>query len=163
MRFVCRSESGSIKVKHGKKAKRSVRTIMSWIRKLIRNKSSEIDVRKFLDTEGFIGSSAKFDYLELHAIERPGWVQIYRFSVRVLDESERWRTLFGVIRDDQRNRRRVWLTESESEQLEKAKVWSEGLITLQRKPLTQWQRLFLTVFSVILGLAVWGAIISSLN
>ncbi|MCP4191397.1 MAG: hypothetical protein GY768_12300 [Planctomycetaceae bacterium] len=136
--------------------------MVTWIRKLIRNKSSEKDVRDFLDGEGFVGMSAKFYELELHAIERPGWVQIYRFSVRVSDQSGRWVSLFGVIRDDQRKSRKFWLTESESERKKKATDWSKGMISLERRPLSKLQCLFLIMVATVFGFALLGAILSSL-
>ena len=77
----------------------------------IRNRVTEKDLREWLDQAGFAGQFANIDELELHAIERPGWVQIFRFEVSVREseadaESERpWLNRWGVILDDERKRR----------------------------------------------------------
>jgi hypothetical protein len=49
---------------------------------LLANKTAERDIRAYLSQSGFSGRTARFEELELAAIERPGWVQIFRFRVR---------------------------------------------------------------------------------
>ena len=134
---------------------------MSLIQKLIRNRSSERDVRDYLDSHGYFGNSAKFDYLELHAIERPGWVQVFKFSVRVLDLQEKSCQLYGVVRDDERRGIRFFLAESEGEQSDVASEWSQGLITLCRQPITTIHYFLLALFAAVVFLAVFGAVVSN--
>ena len=100
---------------------------------LLRNRSTEKDVRDYLQNNGFQGPSARFDYLELEAIERPGWVQVFKFSVRVLDDEGRSRQRLGVARDDERKGIEVFLTESEDERDRVLAEWSAGLITLRQE------------------------------
>ncbi|MEM7453081.1 MAG: hypothetical protein AAF456_01885 [Planctomycetota bacterium] len=81
--------------------------------RIIGNRATEKDVRDWLNNNGYYGRSAKFQQLELHAIQRPGWKQVFRFTVEAKrkpssDEGEEtkdgeWVTLFGVVRDDERN------------------------------------------------------------
>ena len=47
---------------------------MNLLDRLIRNRGTEKDVRDYLDQQGWEGKFAQFDYLELFAIQRPGWV-----------------------------------------------------------------------------------------
>ncbi len=49
---------------------------------IIANKCTEKDLRDYLSQNGYFGRSAKFLKLDLAAIERPGWVQVYKFHVR---------------------------------------------------------------------------------
>ena len=49
----------------------------------IGNKSAEKDIRDWLAENGYLGKSAKFGEIELHAIKRPGWRQIFRFDFPV--------------------------------------------------------------------------------
>lgn len=89
---------------------------------IFKNRVTEKDIRQWLDANGFFGRSAEITDLELHAIKRPGWRQVFRFTAKSkLNEefesssivssakttpldppaSER-QTHFGVVLDDQR-------------------------------------------------------------
>jgi hypothetical protein len=68
----------------------------------LKNRVTEKDVRDWLSNNGFFGESARFGELELHAIQRPGWYQIYRFSAQVKQNNDQWTSLFGTARDDER-------------------------------------------------------------
>ncbi len=98
-------------------------------KRLIGNKVTEKDLRKWLNSHGYFGSSAEIQELELHAIQRPGWLQIFRFSIRVKHEQDGWQQMFGVLRDDERYRR---LDIEMFDSLEQRQVvldeWSQGLI-----------------------------------
>ena len=47
----------------------------------IGNRVTEKDIRDWLDSNQYLGSTATITDLELHAIRRPGWVQVFRFEV----------------------------------------------------------------------------------
>lgn len=116
----------------------------------IGNRVTEKDVRDWLDVHGHDGRSAKITGLDLYAIKRPGWVQVFGFSLRVksnpqqdskhsieFDEVE-WLERFGVVLDDERklsqeSRTQVWIFENEEDQKQKLSSLSDGLITCQRK------------------------------
>ena len=102
---------------------------------VIRNRVTEKDVRAWMDKNGFYGGSAEIHRLELHAIERPGWLQIFSFEARVKsrkDSEHPWRELYGVVKDDERrrgaNKTKVELFGSIEQQTEKLEQWSQGLI-----------------------------------
>ena len=108
---------------------------------LIGNKVTEKDIRDWLDANGFVGRTAKINDLELHAIRRPGWLQIFRFELDVLRAeqpdaaSQQRHKYFGVVRDDERERvasKRtiVMLFDEEQGRQEKLDELSEGLIQL---------------------------------
>ncbi|MEM8885431.1 MAG: hypothetical protein AAGD14_15295, partial [Planctomycetota bacterium] len=69
---------------------------------LIGNKITEAEVRRWLIAEGYGAKTAVFDEVELHAIKRPGWVQVYRYGLTALTPDERKVPLFGAVRDDGR-------------------------------------------------------------
>lgn len=118
----------------------------------IGNRVTEKDVREWLDAQGWAGRSAKIDHLELHAIQPPGWVQVFRFQIDVvpafkpeIDEEALQpepasndpttpRTFFGAVRDDERQKSsptKIWIFDDQEEQSEKLSELSEGLITLR--------------------------------
>ena len=110
----------------------------------IGNRVTEKDLRDWLANEGFSGRSAKIEELELHAIQRPGWLQVFRFSIQVkvsaADEDHPagdsgWLQRFGVIVDDERRKRnktQIWMFEDEFERQTLLDEVSEDLLVLRR-------------------------------
>jgi hypothetical protein len=97
--------------------------------KLIKNGSAEKDIRDWLSRNGYYGASARFQEVELHAIQRPGWLQIFRFSVAAKTTEGEWQDLFGLLRDDDRYRRlEVRVFEVEPQRNELLDEWSAGLL-----------------------------------
>lgn len=96
---------------------------------LIANKVTEKDIRDWLDQQGYQGRSARFHELELHAIKRPGFLQVFRFQVEATDNSTNRSFLYGVVRDDERysNGQTILCFEDEQLQKEQLIAWSEGL------------------------------------
>lgn len=64
-----------------------------------KNRTTEKDIRAWLNANGFEGRAVEVVDVELHAVERPGWLQIFRFRVREATDEH-----FGVVRDDERLR-----------------------------------------------------------
>ena len=100
---------------------------------MLGNRVTEKDIRNWLEVHGFCGKSAIFEDLTLHAIQRPGWLQIFRFSLKAKSKDGKWETLHGAVRDDERKRtlaeRTVIVTfaQRESRDIQLAE-WSKGLI-----------------------------------
>ena len=96
---------------------------------LVSNRVTERDIRDWLDRSGFHGNSARFQYVELHAIQRPGWLQVFRFACEAKTTGDQWRTLFGVVRDDERYRRtEIEIFDTEVQRQVLLDEWSDGLI-----------------------------------
>lgn len=106
------------------------------------DRDMEMAIRQHLNQIGYFGSSTKVQRLRLVAVQRPGWLQIFRFEVvaRVRQEMDEdgpdpeaeYHTLFGLVRDDHRRNLsdiRVFAEESERKHL--FARWSEGLICLR--------------------------------
>ena len=130
---------------------------------MIGNRVTEKDVRDFLTDRVFSGSTARFDYLKLVAIERPGWIQIFAFRVATCDISGAKRTFFGVVRDDERNRTEILLEDTAEAQEKVIHSWSKDLITLRRKPLNKLQWTLLALFAGVLATALVGVVMSAAN
>ena len=88
-----------------------------------------------MDRNGFYGTSAEIRDLELYAIERPGWLQVFCFQVRVksrTESEEPWSEMFGVVKDDERRRgdkkTQVEMFPTAQQQADKLQQWSQGLI-----------------------------------
>ena len=115
------------------------------------------DRRKILDVSDVLNC---FDYLELFAIQRPGWVQVLKFSLRVPDSEGEWSRWLGVVRDDERNSIQVSLVESELEQEQIAERVSKDLHKARRQPLSKIQIALVTLGASLVGFAALGALLS---
>ena len=101
---------------------------------LIGNKVAEKDLRDWLEANGYFGRSAAVAELELAAIRRPGWEQVFRFRVRAKrQDGTGWDDLRGLIRDDERHRTEVRLTATQAEFDAAFAEWSAGLIVPRRR------------------------------
>lgn len=115
------------------------------------NRVTEKDIRDWLDNHDLIGRTAIVADLELHAIQRPGWVQVFRFRLRVKERMAEdsgnpdsiWLDRVGVVLDDERKktqaqRTQIWIFDNEDQQAEKLEEVSRGMITCRnsnsRKP-----------------------------
>lgn len=105
------------------------------MKNVLRNRVTEKDVRSWLDNNGYYGNSAEIRDLNLYAVQRPGWLQIFRFEIRVKsrqESQEPWHDMFGAVRDDERrrgdNKTQVELFADAHGQQEKLDQWSQGLI-----------------------------------
>lgn len=91
-------------------------------------------IRRELRNSGYAVSTAEIRQVRLAAIERPGWVQVYRFAVATStrDENPHKREevmLLGLSREDGRKTRiDVLLTKDEIIWRKQLDEWSDGLI-----------------------------------
>ena len=104
---------------------------------LIGNRFIEHDLRSWLDGRGYYGRSAEVRELELAAVRRPGWVQVFRFRVRAKNQTTgEWEALTGLIRDDERvkkksDRTEIRLSADDADHAAAFAAWSDGLLTLR--------------------------------
>lgn len=106
----------------------------------------ELAIRKQLNQQGFFGSTATLQNVRLVAVQRPGWLQIYRFEATArlrLDEQSgdgpdgpasdpRYVRLYGLVKDDIRyNVNTVRIFENALERRALFANWSEDLIRLR--------------------------------
>ena len=102
----------------------------------------ENNIRRHLTQNGYFGNSAKFKAVRLVAVQRPGWLQVYRFEVTArvdpktpeeeLTPDPEYRTLFGLVREDRRHHEsKVRVFSVEEERMSLFRQWSDGLICLR--------------------------------
>ena len=104
------------------------------MKSFIANKSAEKDIRDWLTCEGHSGNSAKFAEIELHAIKRPGWLQIFRFHFTMPTAENQSLQLFGAMRSDERfGKPKIVVHEDVATRDAQLAEWSEGLITQRRR------------------------------
>ena len=123
--------------------------VIGWIKHLHKrytdwcgDRDMELAIRKHLTANGYFGGTAKLRNVRLVAVQRPGWLQVFRFEAEVRvrpDESAEgpepdaeYRLLFGLVRDDIRhdvNTIRVFDREGERKEL--FARWSQDLICLR--------------------------------
>lgn len=133
---------------------------------LIRNRTTEKDIRGWMDKNGFYGSSAKIKELELYAVQRPGWLQIFSFQVRVKSRQpseQPWQEMFGVVKDDERRRgemkTQVELFPTAQQQTDQLLQWSEGLIAKSNQQhLSNGNLLLLIAAGVVCATIVLGLV-----
>ena len=131
----------------------------------IGNRVTEKDVRDYLTEQGFNGSSATFDELELVAIKPPGWLQVFRFTVHVSRGEDRRQCFFGLVRDDERHGLEVRLYSEMASRADQQAVWSEGLIDGIRQPLAAPAVALLTCALGLIAIAaaagIWSNIVGT--
>jgi hypothetical protein len=108
-------------------------------------------IRRHLSANGHYGGTAKLQNVRLAAVQRPGWLQVYRFdaiaraipttaSSSVDDEQEdgtdmqpaKYATLYGLVREDIRHDVTTIRTfDNTAERSELFVQWSEDLIQLR--------------------------------
>lgn len=102
---------------------------------LIGNKFAERDLRDWLQSHGYFGRSAEITELELVAVRRPGWEQVFRFRLRAKRQDETgWEDLAGILRDDERRKQfDVRLTTSDEDHDAAMSAWTDGMILRGRR------------------------------
>lgn len=116
----------------------------------ITNRVTEKDLRDYLSTDGYYGRSARIHELELVAVQRPGWVQVFRVQVEAKHEETGWTELFGVIRDDERNGFEAQMFSNPADRDAAMSRLSEGLIQLSNER---------SVAANVLALSVLGGLV----
>tara|TARA_R110002049_G_scaffold2750_2_gene21721 strand:+ start:595877 stop:596275 length:399 start_codon:yes stop_codon:yes gene_type:complete len=107
------------------------------------DRDMELTIRRHLSQNGYFGDTAKLRGVRLVAVQRPGWLQVFRFDVtaRVRPESEdddsfsgpaEYQELYGLVRDDIRHKiNSVRVFQNESERRALFATWSEDMICLR--------------------------------
>jgi hypothetical protein len=125
---------------------------------LIRNRVTEKDIRDWLQQNGYQNSSTVLDSVELFAIKRPGWLQLFSFSGKVrrqspVGEKQPKVDVWGIALDDERKpagqQMEVYLFESEDEQANQLATMSEGMLTSNKsddRTFGLWSILLMAVF-----------------
>lgn len=102
----------------------------------------ELEIRKHLTQNGYYGGSVKLRNVRLVAVQRPGWLQVFRFEATARVQSENtddgpdpepvYDELYGLVREDIRQKMiRVRVFEDPLERRELFLRWSEDLIQLR--------------------------------
>ncbi|MEM8666692.1 MAG: hypothetical protein AAGG48_04205 [Planctomycetota bacterium] len=124
--------------------------MISWLKHLHKrytdwcgDRDMELAIRKHLTANGFFGGTAQLRNVRLVAVQRPGWLQVFRFEAEVRvrppesssdgpDPDAEYRLLYGLVRDDIRHKvNTVRVFEDESQRKELFGRWSEDLICLR--------------------------------
>jgi hypothetical protein len=110
-----------------------LRAVMNYLSRMsasiLKYQATEREILSWLDKQGYLTSSAQFQELELHAIQAPGWLQIFRFRLEVKNRTRQQLLLFGALRSDERyGAPRIRIFESVHERNLILSEWSEGLI-----------------------------------
>ncbi|QEG24146.1 hypothetical protein [Mariniblastus fucicola] len=134
---------------------------------LIRNRVTERDIGDWLKQNGFETGSTVIESVELHAIKRPGWEQLFRFTGRVrpqaspTNKSPQQTPVWGIAIDDERkptgHQTKVILCDSEAEQKEQLAVLSADMMTARSRQGRRrdiWSLLGMALFCVAILFAI---------
>jgi len=128
---------------------------------LIANKCTEKDLRDHLTEIGYFGRSVKFLSLELKAIERPGWIQVFQFHIQAKKQGGGWEEHYGICRSDERSDAfEVQLFDREEWQQQKFREDTKQMITHARAPRHWSYAPLMLLFMLIVGAAIVGAVVS---
>jgi hypothetical protein len=101
---------------------------------LIRNRVTEQEIREWFTANGFDGDAATISDVEIHAIARPGWLQVFRFEAVVRTAESPAKQLFGACCSDERfGSPEIAVFESCAMRGSQLELWSEGLIVRKRR------------------------------
>ncbi|MEM9588026.1 MAG: hypothetical protein AAGA03_12165 [Planctomycetota bacterium] len=106
------------------------------------DRDMELAIRKHLTNNGYYGGTAKLRAVRLVAVQRPGWLQVFRFEVTARratsdeedapDSPAQYDELYGLVRDDIRHKSNtVRVFSAESERIALFRRWSDGLLCLR--------------------------------
>ena len=137
-------------------------TVQGIIGRLIANKSTEKDVRDHLCGIGYVGATAQFLKLELFAVERPGWFQVYEFRIKAESKSGVWEERYGICRsDDRHGLLEVDLFEAEEDQRAALRRATRGLLTREPAEHHWVKTLLMLVFIGAVAVASIGAMLGT--
>ncbi|GAA4458308.1 hypothetical protein [Novipirellula rosea] len=100
-------------------------------------------IRKHLSDNGYYGRTAKFRNVRIVAVQRPGWLQVFRFDVtarlvppeadsEMADPPPVYHDLYGLVKDDIRHKINVVrVFDCEHERRSLFTRWSEDMICLR--------------------------------
>lgn len=102
----------------------------------------EKSIRNHLTDNGYFGQTAKLTNVRLVAVQRPGWLQVFRFEATARiqlpeqedgpDSEPEYSELFGLVKDDIRhNINTIRVFSEEAERKELFGRWSDELICLR--------------------------------
>lgn len=127
---------------------------MDWLERAYQCRTTENEIRHWLDTHGYQSKSAQFDELELHASQAngtaSGQVRVFRFTIQAAQQavpavadSQRtltlndsplastsdteWTPLFGACRSDQDHRTEIAVYGDKEKRDQLLGQWSQGL------------------------------------
>ena len=106
------------------------------------DRDMEIAIRKHMTDIGFYGQTAKIQNVRLVAVQRPGWLQVYRFEamarLKPVNEVEsegaeaKYRHVSGLVKEDFRFKVQTVRTFiSERDRRACFAEWTDGLICLR--------------------------------
>lgn len=117
------------------------------------DREMELAIRSHLTNQGYFGRTAALRRVKLVAVERPGWVQVYRFEVTARlaprpaagtfvddddpddpDDRPVYHELFGLVKEDaRRGRPAIRVFRSGESRRELFDQWSDGLLQLRSR------------------------------
>ncbi len=107
--------------------------IKPWFTQIFNNlvgyRVTEKEILEWMAVNGYVTSAAKLSSVQLYALKRPGWVQVFRFQVEARDPGGQPRRLFGVLRSDERyGKPEILVFSTTVERDNQLRQWSKGLI-----------------------------------
>lgn len=125
----------------------------------MRYRSTEDDIIALLTEAGYSKRTTRLHEVHLHAIERPGWRQIFRFVVSSIDEAN-GSDRYGIFLGDERSQSSIELFESADDRDDRLRSVSENLIRGERRSRS---RLEVVLIGAFLALLITLLIVAAVN
>ena len=102
-----------------------VETFNQWVGYRV----TEKEVLEWMQARGYTVSAANLSDMQLYALQRPGWVQVFRFRVEARDLQGQKKMMFGALRSDERyGGPEIEFFPTTTERDHRLQQWSVGLI-----------------------------------
>lgn len=103
--------------------------VARWFNQLVGYRVTEKEILDWMADHGYVTSAAKLTSVQLYALQRPGWVQVFRFQVEARDTQGQSRRWFGALRSDERyGEPQIKIFPTTVERDQQLQQWSSGLI-----------------------------------
>lgn len=90
---------------------------------------TEKEILEWMQSQGYVTSAANLSEVQLYALKRPGWVQVFRFQIEARDRQDQRRRFFGALRSDERyGGPEICVFATRPERDHQLQQWSAGLI-----------------------------------
>ena len=100
---------------------------------MMKYKVIEKEILEWLASQDFRDNTFQIVNVELAAIKRPGWTQVYSFDLRIMG-GEGMENGFGVLRSDDRyGAPKIQVFNNEASRDRLLRKWSQGLIVRKHR------------------------------
>ncbi len=135
--------------------------IHKFMQRLMENESIDPELQEYLSGIGYYGRTAKCLHCKMIGVQRPGWVQVFELHIRAKRKNGGWEDKFGICRSDERDGTyEIQLFDDQQACRDACQESTSGMITHGRGPGHWVKTMLMSLFVVVLAIAVVGGVLS---